>query len=378
MGRIAKWGTQLGSFDVRYRPRSSVKGQVLADFVAKFFLKNEKEMVCHVENRPLKVFVDDASSAVGANARIVIVTLEGIRLEHSFRLRFRASNNEAEYKALLAGLRAIMGIGARDVEVYLDSRLVVNQVQGSFEAQDSRMKAYLQVVKQIMNKFCTTKVAQVARAQNRHADSLATLASLMTEEVSRLIKVKLIEEPSIDVAIGVGAAGVEIAVIFATEPCWMDSIIDFLAKDGIPYDEKEANRVRRVAAWYWLSTDRKLYRRSFRGPYLLCLRPKKISELLAKLHDGVCGSHVKGRSLAHRAMTQGFWWPQMQKDAAEYVRKYEQCQKHVPLIHQPASHLNPVSNPWLFAQWGLDILCPFPWVTRNRRFVLVAVDYFTK
>ena len=75
------------------------------------------------------------------------------------------------------------------MEIYSDSRLVVNQVQGNFEARDSRMKAYLQAVKEIMNKFGTAKVAQVGRAQNRHADSLATLASSMTEEVSRLIKV---------------------------------------------------------------------------------------------------------------------------------------------------------------------------------------------
>ena len=68
----------------------------------------------------------------------------------------------------------------------------------------------------------------------------------------------------------------------------------------------------------------------------------------------------------------------MQKDAAEYVLKCEQCQKHAPLIHQPAGHLNPISSPWPFAQWGLDILGPFPRATGNRRFVLVAIDYFTQ
>ena len=68
----------------------------------------------------------------------------------------------------------------------------------------------------------------------------------------------------------------------------------------------------------------------------------------------------------------------MQKDAAEYVRKCEQCQKHAPLIHQPVGRLNPVNSPWSFAQWGLDILGPFPRATGNRRLVLVAVDYFTK
>ena len=58
-----------------------------------------------------------------------------------------------------------------------------------------------------------------------------------------------------------------------------------------------------MATWYWLSANRKLYWRSFGGPYLLCLHPEKVSKLLAELHDGVCGSHVGGHSLAHRVMT---------------------------------------------------------------------------
>ena len=124
--RIAKWGTRLGSFDIRYRPRSSVKGQVLSDFVVEFSPKREVEIVCHVEVQPWRVFVDGASSALRARARIVIIMPEGIRVEHSFRLGFKTSNNEAEYEALLAGLRAVLNLGSREVEVYLNSRLVVN------------------------------------------------------------------------------------------------------------------------------------------------------------------------------------------------------------------------------------------------------------
>ena len=122
---IAKWGTRLGSFNIRYRPRSSVKGQVLADFVTKFSLRKEMKVICHVDLHSWKVFVD-ASSAAEAGAGIVIVTLEGTRLEHSFRLGFRASNNEVEYKALLAGLRVALDMGAQEVEIYSDSRLVVS------------------------------------------------------------------------------------------------------------------------------------------------------------------------------------------------------------------------------------------------------------
>ena len=187
--------------------------------------------------------MDGASSVMGASAEIVIITPKGIWLEHSFRLGFRASNNEAEYEALLAGLRTVLGMGACDVDIYLDSRLVVSQVQGSFEAWDSRMKEYLQVVKQIMSEFCTTKLAQVTRGQNRHADSLAMLASSMMEGVPRLIKVELIAELSINTTVGVG-----VAMISTTKPCWMDPIINFLAKNRVPNDEKETNRVRRAAA----------------------------------------------------------------------------------------------------------------------------------
>ena len=128
-----------------------MKGQVLADFIAEFTPKNDEKIICNAESRPWKVFVDDASNAMGAGADIVIITPKGIRLEHSFRLGFKASNNEAEYEAFLAGLRAVLHLGTKDVEIYSDSRLVVYQILGSFEARDSRMKAYLSTVKQIIS-----------------------------------------------------------------------------------------------------------------------------------------------------------------------------------------------------------------------------------
>lgn len=110
--RIVKWGTKLSSFDIRYRPKSSVKGHVMVDFVAEFTPQREVEIVCHVEARLWKVFVDGASRALGSRARVVLVTPEGIRVKHSFKLGFKASNNETEYEALLADLRATLSLGA--------------------------------------------------------------------------------------------------------------------------------------------------------------------------------------------------------------------------------------------------------------------------
>ena len=100
-----------------------------------------------------------------------------------------------------------------------------------------------------MSKFHTTSVAQIPQGQNRHADSLATLASSVTKNVPRLIKVlikvKLVVEQSIDIAVDV-----DVTVVSPIEQCWMDQIIDFLVKDWVPNDKKEANKVCRIATRY--------------------------------------------------------------------------------------------------------------------------------
>ena len=83
----------------------------------------------------------------------------------------------------------------------------------------------------------------------------------------------------------------------------MDSIIQFLKEDILREEKIEADKVRRKAIRYWLSENQKLYKRSFSGPYLLCVHPELIESLLEELHEGICGSHIGGRSLTHRAIT---------------------------------------------------------------------------
>ena len=122
-------------------------------------------------------------------------------------------------------------------------------------------------------------------------------------------------------------------------PSWMDFIELFLKEDILPEGKSEATKVRRNASRFWLSDDQKLYKRSFSGPYLLCIHFEASELLLEELHEGICGSHTRGRSLSHRALTQGYWWPNMQKEALEYVKKCHQCQRFAPNIHQPGGSL---------------------------------------
>ena len=82
--------------------------------------------------------------------------------------------------------------------------------------------------------------------------------------------------------------------------------------------------------------------------------------------------------MSHRALTQGYWWPNIQREAQEYVKKSDQCQRFAPNTHQLGGVFNPLSSPWPFAQWGLDIVGLFPKAARNKRYLLISMDYFTK
>ena len=125
----------------------------------------------------------------------------------------------------------------------------------------------------------------------------------------------------------------------------MDPIVLFLNEDILPKDKSEADKVRRKAPRFWLSKDQKLYKHSFSRPYLLYIHPEASKLLLKELHEGIYGSHIGGRSFSHKAITQGYWWSNMQRKAQEYVKKCDQCKKFAPNIHQPGRVLNPLSSP---------------------------------
>ena len=105
----------------------------------------------------------------------------------------------------------------------------------------------------------------------------------------------------------------------------MDPLVLFLKEGVLSHEKGEAEKIRRKAPHFWLSEEQKLYKRFFSGPYLLCIYLEVVEPLLEELHEGICGSHIGGRLLSHRALTQGYSWPSMQKEAQEYVKKCDQC-----------------------------------------------------
>ena len=202
--------------------------------------------------------------------------------------------------------------------MFLDSRLVVGQVKGELEVRDERMQRYLTRIRHLQWKFESFDLQHIPRGGNTHTDSLATLATSSARNLPRVILIEDLGKPSGEKRNMIYVPHVRIG------PSWMDPIIQFLSKDVLPEDKSEAEKIRRKAPWFWLSEDQKLYKRSFSGPYLLCIHPKASELLLEELHEGICGNHTGERSIAHRAITQGYWWPNMQKEVLEYTKKCNQ------------------------------------------------------
>ena len=197
------WSALLGAFDIKYMPRSSVKGQVLVDLVAEFAepsvetITEKKDMdgksVGTISTRGTlrwKVYMDGAANQRGSRVGIVLILSDGATLEKSLRLGFLATNNEAEYEALLQRMTMVQRLGGRVIEAFSDSKLVVGQVIGELEARDARMQEYLGRVKRLQSSFESFNLTHVSRSVNTHADSLATLATSSTHNLPRMILVK--------------------------------------------------------------------------------------------------------------------------------------------------------------------------------------------
>ena len=138
IGRIAKWGTILGAFNIKYMPRTSIKGQVLANLVVEFaegLVENESEecrmgeksvgLVMAQEPLQWKVYVDGTANQKGFGVGLVLISLEKLIIEKLLKLGFSTMNNEAEYKAILEGLSMVQRMGGKSATMFLDSRLVV-------------------------------------------------------------------------------------------------------------------------------------------------------------------------------------------------------------------------------------------------------------
>ena len=157
----------------------------------------------------------------------------------------------------------------------------------------------------------------------------------------------------------------------------MDPIIHYISTGKLPSEKDKDHKVQVQLAGFSL-IDGYLFKRSLGSPYMKCLTPEQGHYVLAKLHEGICGNHLGDRTLAHRAHTQGYYWPTMRADAANYTKKCDRGQRLAPILKSSVQDLISISSPWPFAQWGIDIVGLLPTASTQKKLLLVATDYFSK
>ncbi|KAM1034953.1 hypothetical protein ACFX2A_039170 [Malus domestica] len=205
---MIKWAISLGEFDISYQPKPVEKGQGVADFIADFtyhvdIVSTPKEVVSlPTEARKIEpttpvwnLYVYGSSNRQGCGAGLILTTPDKVAIEHALRFKFKASNNEAEYEALIAGLCLAKHLGVKQIDIFSDSQLVVNQVTNNFDTKDSSMAAYLAQT-QLLLKHFHYQITQIPRAANSHVDALARLTSAVEDNIGKKIQVKLLAAPS--------------------------------------------------------------------------------------------------------------------------------------------------------------------------------------
>ncbi|XP_057803371.1 uncharacterized protein LOC131018675 [Salvia miltiorrhiza] len=378
--RMRKWVVELSEYDITFKPRTALKSQVLADFVVDFApnltIQADKELCCLTEEPDQtgiwKLYVDGSSNVRGSGLGVVLSSPRGDNIERSIRCDFKTTNNEAEYEAMIAGLGLAKEIGIKRINVFSDSQLVVNQMQGTFQAKDTKMTAYLGKTKELQSCFEEFTINQVPRGENGHADALANLGSAIQTAQPKTVTITCLQYP----AIQKGEAEEQVTEV-SVERTWITPIMEYLERDILPDDRNEARRLKAQAARFCIIRG-KLYKRSFTGPYLKCINPAEARYALSELHEGECGNHSGRRSLAHRALTNGYYWPKMKGDAAGYARKCDKCQRFAQISHLPPEPLTAITSPWPFMKWGMDIVGKLPIAPGQKVYMLAVTDYFSK
>ncbi|PKA58652.1 hypothetical protein AXF42_Ash008939 [Apostasia shenzhenica] len=188
----------------------------------------------------------------------------GATLHQAVTLQFKATNNQAEYEALVAGLNFALSMTVRRIQVFSDFQLVVNQVNRTFETKEEVLKKYLQLAKSLISQFEDFSLTHIPQEENQVADWLAK------EGLPDLRRTKVFERPSF-----------ECTEVSSEEqpPCWMDRILDYLKTVIQPDNRQEAQKLKLVCAKYTLIHG-ELYRRSYAKPLTKCLRPEEAQKVM--------------------------------------------------------------------------------------------------
>ncbi|XP_031112204.1 uncharacterized protein LOC116016181 [Ipomoea triloba] len=369
-GRLIKWAMMLTQFAIEYKPRPAIKGQALVDFIVECTARDpEPDRPTALEEPWWEVSTDGSSSKKGCGGGIVLTSPEGFKIYQALIFKFQPTNNEAEYEALIGGLRLAKQMKAERLRARSDSRLIIGQLSSTIDAKEDRMIQYKDIALELLQQFKKYELIQIPRMENTDADMLSKLTQEAPEYVSKIARIEEVGAPSIDV--------IEVHPVEIGEPDWMYDLKNYIANGTLPDDSSRAKKVKLRAPRFQLVDDR-LYKRSYGGPLLRCLTNDEAKIVMEEVHEGICSAHQGPRTLAQKIVLMGYYWPSINLDCEQYVRRCATCQEFHKLPGRPATYYQPVSEVIPFARWGVDLIGAFPMAAGRKKYVIVAIDYFTK
>ena len=203
------------------------------------------------------------------------------------------------------------------------------------------MKKYLEEVKSRISGI-EVKFVQIPREENECAEHLAKTASAEFMNASEQVLSFFQTSSLID-----DEKQMQKIVV---EENWTTPLIAYLQSGTLP-DGKDVARKLKVQASRFVLIRDVLYKRGFSRPYLRCLSHNEADYVMREVHEGICGNHLGTRSLVHKLIRVGYYWPTMLKDAQAYIKACDKCQRFSNFIRQPSEEFTPMTAPWSFAQW---------------------------
>jgi ribonuclease HI len=315
--RIAKWAVELMGETLSFAPRKAIKSQVLADFLAEWV--DTQLPTAPIQPKLWTMYFDGSLMKTGAGAGLLFISPLGKHVRYVLRLHFPASNNVAEYEALVNGLRITVKLGVWRLDAHGDSELIINQVMKNSHCRDRKMEAYCDEVRRLEDKFHGLELNHVARRYNETADELAKIASGQTTVPPNVFSrdiyqpsVKLNDAPEPDETsaqpeVPSAAEGEALRIEgerngVAPNQNWQTPYLEYLLRGELPLDKAEARRLARCAESFVLLGDEKeLYHHSPSGILPRCISVAQGQELLQEIHSGACGHHAAPRTLVGNA-----------------------------------------------------------------------------
>jgi ribonuclease HI len=340
-GRIAKWVLEIMGETISFAPRKAIKSQVLVDFMAEWVDTQLPTALIQLELWTM--YFDGSLMKTGADAGLLFISPLRKHLRYVLHLHFPASNNVAEYEALVNGLRIAIKLGVRRLDARGDSQLVIDKVMKNSHCRDRKMEAYCDEVRRLEDKFYGLELNRIARRYNETADELAKIASGQTtvppdvfsrdihqpfiKTDDRLEPVEASAQPEVSSAAEGEALRVEGERNGVTpNRNWHIPYLQYLHRGELPLDKAEARRLaRRTKSIVLLGDEKELYHRSPSGILQRCISDAEGQELLQEIHSGACGHHAALRALVGNALRQGFYWPTVVADATRIVRSCQGC-----------------------------------------------------